>query len=321
MMGNSYIGNNIILRHKITKRKVKQIHIAFQRHSLIKEREKRYYNTQHMNNHQDVVIPLDPEWIVGLTDAEGSFHLTNTKKGPVKPKFSMTWNIRDIDILIKLRAHFRNMGSISRVKENDSAIWTVNGNEDIITLIKFFSIYKLRTKKLRDFLIWKRALRYTLHDPKRLQYKNLLIKLRDREFPTKTPLSAKWLVGFIEGDGGFIISLRSKPLKTKPDRRVECSFQIVQKERLILNKIAQAIGAGGVYNNVKGKYLYKLPKEHLDKFRRFIHEDDFISPHKKLDYVNWMKIIEIVNNKKHLTEEGYNQVKALYSQMYIYLAI
>lgn len=32
-----------------------------------------------MNNHQDVIKPLDPEWIVGFTDGEGSVHLTRKK--------------------------------------------------------------------------------------------------------------------------------------------------------------------------------------------------------------------------------------------------
>lgn len=173
----------------------------------VKKITEKYFHT-HIENNQDIVFPLHPEWIVGFTDAEGSFHLSGRKNGPIKPKFSITLNIRDILILKSLQAHF-NMGSISIAEKNNAAIWTVSGNKDIFTLIENFNIHKLRTKKLRDFLIWKRSLRYPLHDPKRLIYQNLLRVLRPREFTVKTPLSIEWLIGFIEGEGCFLVELRS----------------------------------------------------------------------------------------------------------------
>lgn len=173
-------------------------------------RNNRNYNTlnnKHINidNHQEVAVSLHPEWIVGFTDAEGSFHLSGLKNGPIKPKFSICLNIRDINILNQLQAYFNNMGSISRVKSNNAAIWTVSGNNDIKTLITFFNKHKLRTKKLREFLLWKRAWKCSLHDSKRLIYQKLIRELRSREFPTRTPLSIEWLLGFIEGEGCFLV--------------------------------------------------------------------------------------------------------------------
>lgn len=168
-------------------------------------------NRRHLNidNYQEVVIPLQPDWIVGFVDAEGSFHLSAKNNGPIKPKFSITLNHRDILILQKLKDYF-NIGSISISKKNNAAIWTVSGNKDIFILINFFNKHKLRTREPKGSLIWKRALRYPLNDPKRLICKTLLKELRPKEFPTKTPLSVEWLIGFIEGEGCFLVELRSK---------------------------------------------------------------------------------------------------------------
>lgn len=275
-----------------------------------------------MNNHQDVAVPLDPEWIVGFTDGEGSFHLSKRKRGPVKPKFSIGLNMRDKPTLLRLQKYLE-AGSVSDSKKNNAAIWTVNGNADIRKLIAFFSIHRLRSKKQRDFLIWKRTIKYPLHDPRRLMFKEIIIKLRPRPFRTTTPISYQWLLGFIEGEGGFIVGFRNNKdnqseSETKEDRRVECTFQITQKEKAILDKIAEYIGAGTVRPNQKGKYIYYLPTTELGKLTSILKEEDFISPHKRLDYINWKKIKALVNSKKHLTEEGYAEVKLLHSQMHKY---
>lgn len=125
-------------------------------------------------------------------------------------------------------------------------------------------------------------------------------------------------MGFIEAEGGFIAQFRNQPLKSKEDRRIECTFQIIQKEEAILKKIADLIGGGTVSPNVKGKYKYYLPTTELDKLTSILKEEDFMLPQKRLDYVNWKKIKALVVSKKHLTDEGYAEAKLLHSQMHIY---
>lgn len=239
--------------------------------------------------------------------------------GPVKPKFSIGLNVRDDETLKRLKDHF-GIGSISNTKSNNGTLWTVNGNNDIEMLIKFFNTHRLRSKKQRDFLIWRRIPKYFLHDPKRLMWQKVLKELRPRPFRTVTPLSYQWLLGFIEGEGGFLAQFRKKELKTKEDRRIECTFQIVQKEKAILEKIAKFIGGGTVRISDKkaGKYMYYLPTTELDKLTSLLKEDDFISARKRLDYENWKKIKALVVSKKHLTDEGYAEAKLLHSQMHKY---
>lgn len=76
---------------------------------------------------------------------------------------------------------------------------------------------------------------------------------------------------------------------------------------------------GKIYKNIKGKYLFKLPKSESNSIIKLLNNSHFISSHKKLDYEIWKEIIIIINNKQHLTSEGYtNKVGNLKSQMHYY---
>lgn len=249
---------------------------------------------------------------MGFVDGEGSFFIT--KQGSTyKLKFALALNIRDMDVLKKLQANF-GFGSLHISKSNDSATWSVGSKEGIKTLAIFFTKHKLRTKKLRDFLLWKRSIDASNLERKKAQ--SLIRLLKDRPFPTQSPITSNWLVGFLEGEGCFFIELSTRRLKTKPDRRVECSITIIQKEERILNKIKGFLG-GKVYKNTLGRFRFKIVAyKGVIPFN--LNSKIFLLESKKIEFLNWKKIANMVAKKEHLTPEGYEEIKNLRSKMYLY---
>ena len=100
---------------------------------------------------------LNPWFITGFTDAEGSFSIkiqpnANLKnKWRVRPVFSITLHIKDLSLLVDIK-NTLGVGNISKSK--NSAIFAVDSIKDIPVIINHFDTYFLITQKLSDFLIF-----------------------------------------------------------------------------------------------------------------------------------------------------------------------
>lgn len=128
----------------------------------------RYYYTS-SNNHiveeeigdiQDKSpIKLNPQWVSGFTDAEGSFMIQVLKQAGktgwgVSPSFGVHLHIQDIDILYALQNYF-GVGKVYVNKNGKSANYIVKKLKDIVNIIiPHFKSYPLQSGKCIDFQLW-----------------------------------------------------------------------------------------------------------------------------------------------------------------------
>lgn len=98
---------------------------------------------------------LDPNFISGLIDGDGSFNITFRADGRIVPAFTITQDIHSMDLLENIQKYF-NCGSIHKFK--DSAIrYHVSSFSDLITNFVSFphcKSYPLFTIKSNDFKIF-----------------------------------------------------------------------------------------------------------------------------------------------------------------------
>jgi len=94
----------------------------------------------------DSIENLNPWAVTGLTDAEGYFGFTITKKSgrklafELKPRFSFHMHSRDYDLLVNLKEFF-GVGNVSLNAK--SSYYSVGSKEDIAIIIQHFKLFPL----------------------------------------------------------------------------------------------------------------------------------------------------------------------------------
>lgn len=286
---------------------------------------------------------LSPHFII--YDAEGSFIIsiyknnkTNSKLSwRVHPVFSLHLHIKDLE-LIKSIKYFFNVGVLTVNKANNKVHYTVNSVEDIVkVVIPYFDKYPLESKKYIDYMLFKSAVLLVKekkhHIDKGLCFAKEVINIQaslnrglteilSANFPDTIPvnrplsrvsdcLNYNWLLGFIEGEGCFFVSLSTNSLKTKS--YVNLLFKITQHKRDIelIKRIANFLDCGFIIEqpNVSTVSLNcKKTSDILNKIIPFFDNYPLIG-NKRLDYEDFYKIAILIKNNSHLTEQGLKNIK------------
>jgi hypothetical protein len=104
---------------------------------------------------------LNPSFVSGLTDAEGSFTTTLYKDKKLTTgwrviiAFKLGLNVRDIFLLRQLQAFFGDIGTINYDKSNNSYSFRVTKIKDLKNIIiPHFQKHPLITQKAADFLLF-----------------------------------------------------------------------------------------------------------------------------------------------------------------------
>ena len=204
-------------------------------------------------------------------------------------------------------------------------------------IIPHFNKYPLITKKREDFLLFNYALeiinKKEAKKPLTLEYISKLISIKGamnwglsdvlkEAFPDIVPvlrpkmklplhIPPQWLSGFIDGEGCFYI-LVSKSKSYRTGASVQLQFSITQHSRNIelMANIKDFLGCG---------FLKIKKKQPCIDFvvTRFIDIQNIILPllqnnplqgAKSQDYLDFIKVAEIIKNKAHLTDEGLDKI-------------
>lgn len=107
---------------------------------------------------------LNPNWITGFIEGDGSFYIViNKKVKHVAPFLSIGLDAREKLLVKKIQSYFEGKGKIylhtpaNRIKE--VVEWKVYNVSDLITISSHFSLYSLMGKvKSKKFVIWKEIL-------------------------------------------------------------------------------------------------------------------------------------------------------------------
>jgi hypothetical protein len=115
----------------------------------------------------------------------------------------------------------------------------------------------------------------------------------------------------------FYISVKLK--KTKIGYRVELGFGIGlhSRDRNLIENLIKYFNCGNINTNINKSAVY-LNVRKLSEIINFIIPNFRLYPLqgiKKFDFEDFCKIADLIKNKEHLTENGFNQIKKYYSNM------
>lgn len=289
----------------------------------------------------DLTNLLDPYFVTGFSDAEGSFIIfigeskINKIRWKVEAKFQIGLHSKDTEILYKIQKFFKGVGTITFHKE--MVYYQVRDIKSIKeVIVPHFEKYLLRSAKSIDFLLFqqcimlisnkehltqsgldriiaiKAALNLGLSDKLKLAFPHIIPIVRPDYILSEDALDPHWVTGFTEGDGSFIFYLGANEIKAT------YSIHLHKREEPLLIKISEFFGSKGyitlietqtsaMYRITAKSDLNKLVIPHFDKYK--------LLGAKLQNYTIWRKMVELIINKLNLTEEGLAQLKLLKSTL------
>nr|YP_025865.1 intronic ORF at intron 1 of nad4 [Moniliophthora perniciosa]AAQ74268.1 intronic ORF at intron 1 of nad4 [Moniliophthora perniciosa] len=293
---------------------------------------------------------LDPWWITGFTDAEGSFGLYIYKNSKFKTGwhaylvFSISLHEKDRDILSQIQ-NFFGFGGIHSHGSN-SLKYTVKSLNELQIIIDHFDKYLLITSKLNDYKLFKLA--YNLF----INKENLSIEGIEKLVAIKSSMNLGlksqlklafpqiskhkdiyrdcfaysnikkipdpyWVSGFTSGEGNFMIDI-IKSKSSKLGITAGLRFTITQhfRDKQLMISLIDFFNCGHL--NIRNNNCFNLT------IRKFTDLDTKIIPFfskypiigdKLLNFQNFIEASKLINNKDHLTIEGLKKINEIKNGM------
>lgn len=290
--------------------------------------------------------PMDPWFVTGLIDAEGSFTVSvlkssYTKTGwAVNARFKITAHIADLDLILNLKNFFgEDIGKIVIFK--DTCTYRVDKLKDILeVIIPHFDKHPLATQKLADYILFKEIISLMKNKEhltldglnKILSYKaslnlGLSEELKEKFSKieaVKRPLiinkdipSPFWVAGFSTGDGSFYLVIRANELNKIP--RTDIGFSVTQHARdtLLLEKFITFFNCGRIKKDSRHSVHYYVVTNIKDITAKII---PFFNKYntkgvKHLNFADWCEGAEVLKRKAHLSKEGVEHIRTIQSRM------
>jgi hypothetical protein len=130
-------------------------------------------------------------------------------------------------------------------------------------------------------------------------------------------LEAQWVVGFVDGEGCFYIGINPNPTMTV-GYQVLPEFTVVQHERdvQLLYALKRFFDCGVVRTNHAGRMAYRVrDAKHLRERVIPFFEKHSLKSKKKLDFLNFRKVLLMMDKGEHLRPDGLEQIRAIASKM------
>lgn len=131
-------------------------------------------------------------------------------------------------------------------------------------------------------------------------------------------LNPNYIVGFVDGEGCFSISL-NKNGNRLPEVRLIFEIELREDDEPILHEISEVLGCGNIYRLDYERYAKWRPHVKL-KVSNFTDISTKIIPFfkqhplrakKHLQFEQFCLVAELIRTKQHLTPEGVEQIRAL----------
>lgn len=288
---------------------------------------------------------LDPWFVTGLVDGDGSFGLSISKNSKrslgyvITLSFEVGLHSKDLDLLKGLQAYFgcggiyKHTGEMMRYK--------VSSIKDITrVVIPHFELYPLVSQKRADFELFKSAVEIINKGPVSREDLQKLVNLKasfnkglspefralfpdtiptDRPVvPLIVPFQPMWVVGFTEAEGSFFVTIGKSPRSTL-GVCAKIRFVLTQHSRdeRLLQEFVAFFGCG----------VYALRKNGLagDFFvNKFVDLNNKIIPFflkyplrgsKSQSFNEFCLSAKIISEKGHLTPEGLKSLEIIKSHI------
>jgi hypothetical protein len=293
------------------------------------------------NNYSPEII--DPWFVTGFTDGEGSFYFSITDsdtkiKWRVKIFYSLVAanNPANYAMLVNIR-NFFGVGSV-KVDKNNAIRYLATGLKDSLIIRDHFIKFPLMSSKIVHFQLWSKVIDLMLvkehlkregllkiiglkvHSPKGLSDKLL------SEFPNfpriECPnystdfnkMNANWLAGFMNADGHFGLHIQ-KNKSAKLGEQCQPVIKITQNNRSlkVLHEIAKFLNLGKVFPHSQTKDASNFKILSLTEINSFIDQfkESKLQGAKALDYYDFGQGVELMNKKEHLNPDGLEKIRII----------
>lgn len=232
-------------------------------------------------------------WFIGFTEGDGSFILG--KDGYLE--FKVTQSSVDAQILFYIKKEL-GFGSVSvQDKINKTHHFRVRDKKNILKLIEIFNGNILTKHKNNQFKLWVEGFNLTYN-----------MDINYLEPSHKVSLDNGWLSGFTDAEGCFTCSvLTSKQGKNT----VTVRYVISQKDDIEFSKDVAMLIHGYIthvksyngYNTVVNFGKLGIILNYLKNYP--------LKTKKLLSYNRWLKVYDLVKNKRHLTPKGLILIRTL----------
>jgi LAGLIDADG endonuclease len=135
--------------------------------------------------------------------------------------------------------------------------------------------------------------------------------------PQPQKLEAQWVVGFVDGEGCFFVGINPHP-EMSSGFQVLPEFTVVQHERDIqlLHALKQFFGCGVVRRNHAERMAYRVRSlDHLNEKIMPFFEKHSLKSKKKVDFMKFRRILQLMKNGEHLSAEGIEKIRAIAAAM------
>jgi hypothetical protein len=139
------------------------------------------------------------------------------------------------------------------------------------------------------------------------------VDVRIKKVPPKI---GYYLAGFADGEGSFNVSFR--PRKDYPvPWKVSLSFNVSQKDRVILTLFKRHLGCGTLRGRPDGVWYYEVTNFNAisENVIPFFERFPFLSAKKKRDFGKFKQIVALVQQGMHLKPDGIRQILEIRSDM------
>jgi hypothetical protein len=125
-----------------------------------------------------------------------------------------------------------------------------------------------------------------------------------------------YLAGFTDGEGSFNISFRPRQDYPIP-WKVSVSFNVSQKDRVILAVFKRYLGCGTLRGRPDGVWYYEVTNLNaiVENVIPFFERFPFLSAKKKRDFAKFKQIVALMKSGAHLTKNGIRQILGIRSDM------
>lgn len=240
-------------------------------------------------------------WFIGFTEGDGCFCLTGNR-GYLE--FKITQSSSDAQVLFYIKKQL-GFGSVSiQDKQNNTHHYRVRDKENLIKLINIFNGNLLTEKKNIQFKNW-------------LECFNVRYKTEIEFIPNVNKnffdiYNNGWLSGFTDSEGCFsAYSVKRNEIYTQ----ISVNYILSQKgEKELMHYISNLLKGSIYYLESYDGYNIRVTLSKLSPiinyFKRFP-----LKTKKHISFLTWLKIYNLVIEKKHLTTVGLETIQSLIKKL------
>ena len=287
------------------------------------------------NNEQ--LAPLDPWFVTGFADAEGSFSVSIYKNAQFKVGwrvlliFSIGLHEKDQTLLQEIKNYF-SVGSINWKHGLTTIQFRVVSIENLQAIINHFDKYPLITNKWADYQLFKQTFQIiqrkehlTLYGLRKIvgirasMNQGLSLELK-RAFPDVVPVSRpevinpkiydpNLLAGFTAGEGSFMVIIKSR--KNMLGYIVSLEFTLTQhsRDKILMKSLIIYLSCGNTYRDRESfKFVVRKFRDITQKIIPFFKKTQLKELRRLILRIS-VKSAELMKEKKHLTKQGLEKIK------------